>query len=219
MQRSVCSCQNRRSKYLANRDIDICHTVFKNGLFVRIGQRMKCYCQISAVAATTGNVYFCTSVKHINDALLHFLIFRIIQSVDHNGLCKNLFKFITNLRNRVSDNGKAALLTFDILICDLTGHGCIVNNQLLLTVMIMNCSLFFLRRKWLLTKDFQNCRSAMLCCLNLMLLKYSAQYFQTTLHKCFIKIECFVFFMIKIILSVYAGCISTTFGTATVIEG
>ena len=41
----------------------------------------------------------------------------------------------------------------------------------------------------------------MFCCLNLMLLKYGAQHFQTTLHKCFVKIERFIFFMVKIILS------------------
>ena len=59
----------------------------------------------------------------------------------------------------------------------------------------------------------------MLCGLNLMLFKYSTQYFQTTFHKGFIKIECFIFFVIKIILTVYTGRISTTFGTTTVIEG
>ena len=218
MQCSVCSCQNRRRKHFTNRNIDICHTVLKNGLFVRIGQRMKGYGQIGTIAATTGNVYFCTTVQYINDTLLHLLILCIIQCIDHNGFCKNFLKLITDLRNRIRNDGKAALLSFDIFVCDLTGHGGIVNHQFLLAVMIMNRRLFFLRRKRFLTEHFQHSRSAMFCCLNLMLLKYGAQYFQTTLHKCFVKIERFIFFMVKIILAVYTGCISTAFRSASVMK-
>ena len=218
MQCSVCSCQNRRRKHFTNRNIDICHTVLKNGLFVRIGQRMKGYGQIGTIAATTGNVYFCTTVQYINDTLLHLLILCIIQCIDHNGFCKNFLKLITDLRNRIRNDGKAALLSFDIFVCDLTGHGCIVNHQFLLAVMIMNRRLFFLRRKRFLTEHFQHSRSAMFCCLNLMLLKYGAQYFQTTLHKCFVKIERFIFFMVKIILAVYTGCVSTAFRSASVMK-
>ena len=84
--------------------------------------------QIRLVLSFSLDFYPFTGIKSVNDRLLNFLIFFIIQSVDLDDLAEDLREILSDLRHRICDDREASLITFDITVCDLAGF--IVQFQL-----------------------------------------------------------------------------------------
>ena len=124
---------------------------------------------------------------HIDDLLLHPLILRIIQSVDLNCLRKNLLELLTNLRNRVRDNGKTAFLPYDVFIYQLTVTAALIYTQFLLFFIIGQPLFLRLRREGFLAKHLDNRRTGIASRHSLALFKSSSSRFQPAFHECFIQ--------------------------------
>ena len=121
MKGSACSGQYRRSKHFTNRNVHICHTVLKIRLFLRICQFMKMNQKIRLIVSTSFDFHPLTGIQGIDDRLLDFLIEMIIQCIDLYDLTENFLIISTNLRNRICNDRKTSLITFDVSVYDLSG--------------------------------------------------------------------------------------------------
>ena len=90
---------------------------------------MKMNEQICLILSLSLDFYPFTGVKSVNDCLLDFLIFFVIQCIDFHDLTENLREIFSDFRHRICNNRKTSLITFDIAVCDLAGF--IIQFQLL----------------------------------------------------------------------------------------
>ena len=104
----------RRCKYFTYRNIYVCHTVFKNRLFLRIPQFMKLYFQISLIRAFSLDPHINTLIQRVNDRLLHPFVQTGVQRIDPDHIVENLAVPLSDLRHRIRHNRKTPLLPFDI---------------------------------------------------------------------------------------------------------
>ena len=162
VQLSFCFLQYRRCEHFPDRNIDICHTVFKCGLFGRIGKRMNLYIQIRAVSVTAFDVHTVRRIQHINDLLLHIAVKHIIKRIDMHRFRKDFFVFFSDGRNRVSNNRKTAFLPVNVMIDQLALLAALIHIDFPLFVGIGNALLFLLRRKRLCPENFDHCRSSVI---------------------------------------------------------
>ena len=116
MEKSFRSGQFRRGKYFSYRNINVCHTIFKDSLLCRVLYGHQCHSQISPVGTSSLNVDRSSFIQRIDDRLLDSLIGVIVQCIDLHSLRKDLFKMFANIRYREGNNGKAPLLTRNIFI-------------------------------------------------------------------------------------------------------
>ena len=126
----------------------------------------------------------------------------IIECIQPDCFCKNLLIIRPDCGNRICNNRKAALLAFDIAVCNLPGLVCIINNQLLLFFIIMRGFCFACRRKRRFSKYLLHCRAAKYSCQLFVRLISIPQHFQPALHKCLIQIIRIVIAVVKIKLAV-----------------
>ena len=110
MKHSAGSCQHRGSEHFSDRNIHICHAVFKIGLCFRVFQSMKMDQKVRLIFSFTLDFHPLTGIQRINDGLLDFLVFLIIQSVDLYDLAEDFREVLTDLRYRIGDDRKASLL-------------------------------------------------------------------------------------------------------------
>ena len=115
------SCKLRGGKNFSYRNVHICHTVLKIRLFLRICQLMKMDQKIRLIISTAFDLHPLTGVQSIDDRLLDLLIKMIIQSIDLYDLTENFLIISTDLRNRIGNNGKTSLITFNVTVYDLSG--------------------------------------------------------------------------------------------------
>ena len=121
MKDSACACQLRRCKDFAHRNVHICHTVLKIRLFLRICQFMKMDQKIRLIVSTSFDFHPLTGIQGIDDRLLDFLIEMVFQCIDLYDLTENFLIISTNLRNRICNDRKTSLITFDVSVYDLSG--------------------------------------------------------------------------------------------------
>ena len=134
------SLQNRRGKHLSHGNVNICHTVFKNGFPGRIVQLPKIYGQIRRVAASSGHMKPVRPVQRRNQDTLNPLIRFIVQRVNPENRIENiligcsLWIPLLNGRKRERNDGKAPVLPDHRIVvitaCNLAEAG----NQLLLSL-------------------------------------------------------------------------------------
>ena len=74
MKHTCRACKSRRSKHFPHRNVHICHTVFKNRLFLRILQFSQAHCQICSIAVFSKDVYLAALIQCVYDSLLNSLI-------------------------------------------------------------------------------------------------------------------------------------------------
>ena len=132
IQNSIGPAKPWRREYLSHGNVHIGNTVFKFGLGRRIRKLHKIYPHIGAVTALPQNLHVLCLIQRVNKSLLDFLVLFIIQSINLNGLLKNLLKIRTNVRNWKGDNCKAGFIAGNILVCHRHGHIFIFQIQLLL---------------------------------------------------------------------------------------
>ena len=136
MEHARCPLKYGGSKHLAYRNIDICHTVFKNCFFLRIIQVIQLHFEICPVLSPAFHMNIFPLVKSIDHCLLYFLIELRVQCIDADHFIKDLRIFLSDLRHRISYNGKAALFAFDIFVRKLPRPAVVADRQLLLFFII-----------------------------------------------------------------------------------
>ena len=132
MKYSFSTGQYRRSKYLPNRNIHICHTVFKVRLMCCICQMVQHDLHACPVLSSALYDHIFSKVKGIYDLLLDLLIFLIIQGIDPDHLIEDLRIVLTDLRCRESNDGKASFFSLNITVLNFTGLCHILYSKLLL---------------------------------------------------------------------------------------
>ena len=100
------SCKLRGGKNFSYRNVHICHTVLKIRLFLRICQLMKMDQKIRLIISTAFDLHPLTGVQSIDDLY---------------DLTENFLIISTDLRNRIGNNGKTSLITFNVTVYDLSG--------------------------------------------------------------------------------------------------
>ena len=141
-------------------------------------------------------------IQYVNDLLLHITILYIVKCVDAHRLRKDFTVTVSNCRNRIRDNRKAALLTVNIFIDQLTDLTSLIHRQLLLTICVLHVLRLLLRCERLRAKNVNNRRSAVPRRDLLKLLPCAAFHFQTALDKWLIQPQTTVFLVIILILFV-----------------
>ena len=139
-------------------------------------------------------------IQYVNDLLLHITILYIVKRVDAHRLRKDFTVAVSDRRNRIRDNRKAALLTVNIFIDQLTDLTSLIHRQLLLTICVLHILRLLLRCERLRAKDINNRRSTVSRCDLLKLLPCAAIHFQTPLDKWLIQPQTTVFLVIILIL-------------------
>ncbi len=110
MENAVRTFEYRRRKDLSHRDIDISQTVFKVRFRLRITQFVKFHGEIRLVRSPASNTNPVALIQRIDQRLMDLPVQLHIERVQFNGLLKNVFKIIPDLRDRKSNDRKTPLL-------------------------------------------------------------------------------------------------------------
>ena len=116
MQKPLCARKHRGGEHLPQGDIHIRHAVLKIRLPLPVCKGMEGHPQSRLISLPPGNGHIGGPIQGVNDALLYFLIFLVIQGVDFDGLPENLLEVRPYLRPREGNNGKAGLVPRHILV-------------------------------------------------------------------------------------------------------
>jgi len=145
MENTAGSRKYRGSKDFAYRNIYVCHTVFKICFFFRIIKLMKMNKKICLIAVLTFNFHPLAGIQSINNGLLNTLIKMIIQRIDFYDFTENFREFFSDFRNRISNDRKASLVSFNISVYNLTGFIIQLNLEFLLYLTVRKRLFAFFR--------------------------------------------------------------------------
>ena len=145
VKKTVCSGKDRGSKHFANGNIYIRYTVLEIGLLRRVCKSVQMYPEICFIRSFSLYRYPFCGIQSIDKGLLDFLVKLVIQGVDFHDLAENLLIITADLRNRICNNGKASLITFNVAVCNLSSFILHLNFQLLLSITELPC-LFYTHR-------------------------------------------------------------------------
>ena len=82
---------------------------------------MQHHAQIRSVLPFSKHLHGNALVERIDQVLLDALVFFVIERVDLYDLTENFLIISTNLRNRICNDRKTSLITFDVSVYDLSG--------------------------------------------------------------------------------------------------
>ena len=116
MEHPFCPLQDRGGKYLSHRDIHVCHAVFKDRLLLRVLQRMEPHLQIRPVSVSAKDMDIRSLIQRVDQGLLHLLIQFCVQGIDPDDLPEDLRVTFPYLWHRIGHDGKASLISRNILV-------------------------------------------------------------------------------------------------------
>ena len=108
--------QDRGGKHLAHRNIHVRHAIFKDGLLLRVLQRMKPYKEIRPVPISSKDMDVRPLIQRVDQSLLHLLIQPCVQGIDADDLPEDLRVALPYLWHRVGHDGKASLISRNVLV-------------------------------------------------------------------------------------------------------